>query len=192
MSLTPAVLDALLAAGATADMIVAAVKADMAEGEARKVEKRAGNAERQRRFKAKRRGTADNASNALPAVTPPNDIGSNPPELIPSEAKASLPRRGRAARLPDDWTPEPLTGEVALMVAAWPVGMIERELSKFKDYWKSANGRKAAKLDWQAAWRFWLTNADDWTLKNDRKQSPSRGGSTRDAAQLALARMGHG
>lgn len=160
---------------------------------ARIMEKKADptNAERQARYREKRAAAKDNALHN--GVTPPNDNkNSNPPEVLPSEAKASLPRRGKSTRLPDDWEPAPLTGQTAAMVAAWPVGMIERELSKYRDYWKSASGRKAAKSDWDAAWRFWLTNADDWTLKNDRKQSPTRGGSTRDAAQLALARMGHG
>lgn len=67
----PEVLDALLAAGATAEMIVAAVKADLATEEARKKSKRANNAERQRRFKQKTKAvTDDNAGNALPSVTP--------------------------------------------------------------------------------------------------------------------------
>lgn len=78
----PEVLDAMLAAGCTAEQIVAAVKADAAADELRKASKRENNAERQRRFKAKRRAAAitqDNADNALPDVTPsPNDIYSNP------------------------------------------------------------------------------------------------------------------
>ena len=71
MTIKPEVLDALLAAGATAEMIVAAVKADLAS-EAERVERRRdNNAERQRRFKAKNKQvTEDNAGNALPGVTP--------------------------------------------------------------------------------------------------------------------------
>jgi hypothetical protein len=85
------VLDALLAAGATAEQIVAAVKADALADEARKASKRANNAERQRRFKERRKVTAANADNALPGVTPsPNDIYSNPhPDLSPEDADAS-------------------------------------------------------------------------------------------------------
>lgn len=64
MSISPAVLDALLAAGVSAEQIVAAVKADAAEEEARKEKKRAGNRERQRRFRE-----AHNAGNALQDVT---------------------------------------------------------------------------------------------------------------------------
>ena len=71
MTIKPEVLDALLAAGATAEMIVAAVKADLASEAERVERKRANNAERQRRFKAKNKEvTDDNAGNALPSVTP--------------------------------------------------------------------------------------------------------------------------
>lgn len=71
MALDPAVLDALLAAGATAEMIVAAVKADAAKDEARKAARRANNAERQRRYKARHREevTDNDAGNALPRVS---------------------------------------------------------------------------------------------------------------------------
>ena len=46
--IAPEVLDALLEAGATAEMIVAAVKADSALDDARKARQREGNAARQR------------------------------------------------------------------------------------------------------------------------------------------------
>lgn len=153
------------------------------------------NAERQARYRAKRKAAKDggDVTRDSNGVTPPNDNISNPPSDYPSEAKASLAPRGKpkskAARLPDDWEPEPLTGETAAMVAPWPVGMIERELSKFKNYWKSASGRKAAKVDWQAAWRFWLTNADDWKPKNDRQQQRNPA-STVDAVQRAIELTG--
>lgn len=71
MSLPAAVLDAMLAAGCSAEQIVAAVKAAEIDAEARREAKRANNAERQRRFKArhKEQVTQDNAGNALPSVT---------------------------------------------------------------------------------------------------------------------------
>lgn len=57
----PLVIDALIASGATAEMVGAVVKADqaaeMAKAEAKRASRRAGNAERQRRFR--------NASNAV-------------------------------------------------------------------------------------------------------------------------------
>lgn len=71
MAINPAVLDALLQAGATAEMIVAAVKADLANDEARREAKRANNAERQRRYRVRHGDeiTQNNASNALRDVT---------------------------------------------------------------------------------------------------------------------------
>ena len=79
MSIDPALLRALQAAGGTIDQVIALVEADAASEEAKREARRAGNAERQRRFKAKRKVTKANGSNALPSVIPsPNDIYSNP------------------------------------------------------------------------------------------------------------------
>lgn len=83
MSLDPNVLRALVAAGATAEMLIAAVEADAAAEEARKAAKRANNAERQRRFKERKKAeqmTNGNADNALPGVTnATNEAGSSSP-----------------------------------------------------------------------------------------------------------------
>jgi len=79
MSLSPAVLDAMLSAGCTAEQIVATVKAAMiaeaAAEEARKAGKRDGNAERQQRYRDRRKEgkTTRNKNNALRSVTPPID-----------------------------------------------------------------------------------------------------------------------
>lgn len=84
MSLSAAVIDAMVAAGCTAEQLAAAMKADLSDQEARKESKRANNAERQRRFKSRRRGEAvdDNAGNALPCVT----------ERDPSLSPSSFPQ----------------------------------------------------------------------------------------------------
>ena len=82
----PAVLDAMLAAGASAEVIVAAVKADAARADARREAQRAGNARRQRRYRDRLHGEgtgdlfesdAGNASHdAAASVT-----GASPPSL---------------------------------------------------------------------------------------------------------------
>lgn len=54
MSLTPAMIDALVAAGGTAEQLAAIMKADLAEREAALVNKRQKDAERQRRHRASR------------------------------------------------------------------------------------------------------------------------------------------
>jgi hypothetical protein len=97
VSLSAAVIDALVAAGATVEQLAAAMKADIASQEAKEQArleaKRAGNAERQQRFRDTRKGKS-NGRNALRAVTerdaPPNDIYSNPPST-PVSAKADTP-----------------------------------------------------------------------------------------------------
>ena len=48
MSLSAAVIDALVAAGCTVEQLAAAVKADLAQGDAKAADKRAKDAERQR------------------------------------------------------------------------------------------------------------------------------------------------
>lgn len=122
MTIDPAVLDALLQAGATAEMIVAAVKADMAKDEARREARRANNADRQRRFKARRRGevVADNAGNALPSVTERDPSLSRP--LSPQTPHTPThthpdnitPRvKGCAVAKPDDVPPQVWTDFLA-------------------------------------------------------------------------------
>lgn len=90
MSLSPAVLDAMLAAGCTADQIVATVKAalvaEQQAEEARRAAKREGNAERQQRFRDRRKERKEtrNKNNALRAVTPPIEYIHTPkPDISP-------------------------------------------------------------------------------------------------------------
>jgi hypothetical protein len=54
----------------------------------------------------------------------------------------------RGSRLPPDWLPE---------------GVFEQEeLERFRDYWAAKAGKDGVKLDWQATWRNWLRNAQNW------------------------------
>ena len=149
-------------------------------------------AERQARHRAKR--------NAVTVTRDPPIDNTHTPTDYPIEAKASIAPRGRkpktSHRLPDDWQPESLTGETAIMVAAWEPGRIERELAKFRDYWKAASGRNAVKDDWQAALRFWLRNSDERGTNNgnDRSNGNNRGGNTRpvDGFTAALRHVANG
>ncbi len=92
----PAILRAMQAAGCSTDQIIAVVEAGAALEEDRKARKRAGNAERQRRYKAKQ----SNAGNALAASsritnghgslketspTPPKEIHLPEPLVISDE-----------------------------------------------------------------------------------------------------------
>lgn len=92
MSLTGGHLDALLAAGATAEQIVALVKADMAEREEATRLRRSKDAARQRRHRESRDVTVTNADKRdTPPDGSPKDIYQTP-SLAPrgkTEAKAS-------------------------------------------------------------------------------------------------------
>lgn len=99
----PAILRAMQASGCTTEQIIAVVEAVAGKDEERKAAKRANNAERQRRHKAKI--TQGNADNALPAScgvnngqgslketspTPPKEIHLPIPPVIPSGMTAPV------------------------------------------------------------------------------------------------------
>lgn len=87
MSLSPAVIDALVAAGATVEQLAAAVKADIADGAARLAEKREKDAARQRRSRSNRSGKGNvTVTPRDSADAPLNDIYSKPPEPISAKA----------------------------------------------------------------------------------------------------------
>jgi hypothetical protein len=63
------------------------------------------------------------------------------------------PTQGR--RLPDDWVP----GEAGVAFAREHNLNPGDTFDQFRDYWLSAAGRTANKVDWDAAWRYWCRNA---------------------------------
>ncbi|KQO50633.1 hypothetical protein [Sphingomonas sp. Leaf257] len=109
MNLSAAVIDALVASGATVEQLAAAMKAALAETEQAKTTRRAKDAERQQRSRANRKAAVSRDVTVTPRDTcdaPPNDIYSNPPELSPD---ASHPPRAarRASAFPrPDWADE--------------------------------------------------------------------------------------
>ncbi|MCB5173676.1 hypothetical protein [Microvirga lenta] len=109
--LSPEMIDAMVAAGLTAEQMAALVKAQLAAqaaaDEARRAAKREQATERQRRKRERDRKpvthvTRDNALQAVterdtPSEVPPKDINSNPPPTSPSsDADASALPAGRA------------------------------------------------------------------------------------------------
>ena len=60
----------------------------------------------------------------------------------------------RASRIPEDFS---LTPEMSAWAAAHVPGMdVKATTAMFKDYWLSAGGANARKLDWVKAWQVWL------------------------------------
>jgi uncharacterized protein YdaU (DUF1376 family) len=64
----------------------------------------------------------------------------------------------KGSRLSENWTPSPdnlAFAESEGLSAA----EINSESQKFRDYWISAPGQRAVKLDWSATWRNWIRKA---------------------------------
>jgi hypothetical protein len=133
---------------------------------------RSSGAERQARYRARKRAgdvTSDVTSDCHPAPNERDNL--TPTHDEKTEAKAS-PKNG--TRLPELWEPKPLIGKTAEMVAAWPAGMIERELAKFKDHWLKTPGVRGRSLDWDASYRNWLRTADERITRHGRTNGMGR------------------
>lgn len=179
MSLTTAALEVLVAKGLSAEDILEVARA-------LEVRKDPTAAARQQRKRDKDRAERD-ASRVTSRVTPPNDIYSNPPELTPDETiVSSTPKSTRSRKstgmhpLPDGWEPV-LTPAAQQIVDGWPPGWLEARVTEFRDH-ATDKGRKSK--DWQAAFRTWITKADEWQRQrgqhgNDR-QSSANGNRGRD------------
>jgi hypothetical protein len=121
-------------------------------------------------------------------------------EKIPPDADASAPPEGaakpktkRASRLPMEFAVTPEMVAWAKANVPHVDGRVETE--KFRDHWVAASGANARKLDWVAAWRNWMRNADQRSPGNRGQlalvsgQGPVRPSTTdaRVAQALALA-----
>lgn len=78
------------------------------------------------------------------------------PEKKKEEPNGSSKKR--AVRLTAEWQLPRAWGEWAMQEGLSEV-CVRREAERFKDYWLSESGAKAAKLDWQATWRNWVRKA---------------------------------
>jgi len=63
----------------------------------------------------------------------------------------------RPCRLPDSWQPDV---QFAVSEGMNPAE-VQREVSKFRDYWTAQPPNKAAKTDWHATWRNWIRRVVD-------------------------------
>lgn len=82
----------------------------------------------------------------------------------PNVVAKATPQQRRGHRLPDDWQPDRTPGNLKAE-DGHPADWLRRELDKFRDHWAAATGKNATKLDWNAAWRNWLRNAEDFAPK---------------------------
>jgi uncharacterized protein YdaU (DUF1376 family) len=105
-----------------------------------------------------------------------------PPNPEQPKRKPSLRGSARGIRIPSNWAPTPID-----YAAASNEGLtseeINREADRFRDYWISATGRTATKLDWSATWRNWIRRAAD----DKRKRSGARPSQQRGGAEQTLS-----
>lgn len=115
----------------------------------------------------------------------------NPPDIPPDACVpfynkkdiniSSKKERGRAERIPPDFSPDlgfPLSRGMSRKRA-------ETEAERFKNYWSAKSGRDAAKLDWPATWRNWILSSLERSGP-DATPPPSPGGGLAD--ELAIIR----
>lgn len=107
----------------------------------------------------------------------PNPPGPARPEPIPTETSVENVSVGRGSggkrgtRIP---TPFILTAPMREWAATTvPAVDVDNATQKFVDYWRAESGAKATKLDWVAAWRYWLRNDNDRS-KPGKAAKPSR------------------
>ena len=167
------IIDAMIAAGASADVIAAAWKADLAQHEAKVEARRAKDAERQRRHRESRDVTVTGCDETLPPFppTPPLKFSPDPFQITPPIPPKPTNDLKRAKRLSDEWMPAEPTGKAVAMIDRWQSGELERELAKFRNYWIGKAGKDACKTDWQRTWINWLIAADERKPRNGGQHS---------------------
>jgi hypothetical protein len=177
VSIKPEVLDAMVAAGASAEVIAAAVKADLAQDEERKAARRIKNAERQRRHRASRSVTRDTALQRVTARDTPPEVSpedNNQTPFLPSPVMTEEAREPH--RLPRDFRLSETAKDFARQ-HGWSDGEITDGEAEFIDYWSNPKlpASKALKLDWEAVWRNRVRDLGKRRGMNGRAQPNTNG-----------------
>lgn len=79
------------------------------------------------------------------------EVGASQPSAEPAKAK-------RATRLKEDWVPSEADVAFALN-EGFSLADIEREATRFRNYWLEKSGKDATKLAWARTWQNWILNA---------------------------------
>lgn len=104
------------------------------------------------------------AESAPPQILRPTPAESAPVTVLEPKPKndpsdRSRAREPRGTRIPDDFTVTPEMVAWARKEAPRVDG--RRETERFVNYWRSAAGAKARKVDWALTWRNWMLKAED-------------------------------
>lgn len=111
-------------------------------------------------------GTRDGKWMAKPCPVPVPVPVPERQESTPAPATPTPPKRGH--RLPDTFR---LTDDMRSWAAEkHPSLDVDEQTERFRDYWRAESGAKASKLDWVAAWRTWMSNAEKWSARSPRSK----------------------
>lgn len=152
-------------------------------------------ADRERKKNARMRNVCGKSAETVAEISPslsPSPSFPPDPQTNPTPTPAPVKNHARkGARLEEGWEPHPLTAKTAEIVRVWPVGAIEREIAKFKNYWIAKAGRDACKVDWQRTWENWLISADERISKNGPtgRKIGANGPQELDGFHAAIRRM---
>jgi hypothetical protein len=91
---------------------------------------------------------------------------SSPPE---PELQPKPPAEKRATRLREEWILPKPWGVWAMEHFHISRDQVLGEAARFRDYWVSAPGAKAAKKDWEATWRNWIRGSQERPKYRARK-----------------------
>lgn len=191
----PSIIDALAAAGASAEMIAAAYRADYALETQKSSDRRAIAAAKKRRQRGVMSpdvpGTDGDEQGQPGTIEPPSPSPPSPPPMItknstptttPTTSSGNSTARG--SRLPDGWRPD----EAGRALASELLGNsgARAELEKFTDFWRGKAGADGRKVDWDATWRNWVRHAAERSPAQARA-SPGKGRFSADPYIDALA-----
>ena len=198
MSIIATAVKHLMAAGVTGEALLAAI-ADMEAQVRLEPKERSSGAIRQERYRRNKASqvTECDASDVTPPLSPSPLLSPHTPQITPHPHTPVNNKPARGTRLPVDWQPKPLSDECQAIASRWQAGVLERELSKFRDWAASASGPNAVKKDWDAAWRNWIRNAEErhGTANRTNRENTSAGqrpAKPVDGFTAALRRVANG
>lgn len=94
----------------------------------------------------------------------------------------------RGSRVPENFSPNQTAFETAQKLGIGPETVMV-EIDKFLDYWRGVVGGKGRKLDWQATFRTWLRNSQNYN-RTGSKNAKSTGHGSKLTDAFAEIRQG--
>lgn len=167
----PDLINRMVAAGMCAGE-AGAIAAEIYAAGVASASSRSSNAERQQRYRDRKRNetvternatvTERNGDSVTQTVTNRNEtVTSNASTVSPIDTKIKNSKRqnsdraSRGTRIDPDWSPSVPERDFAFREGL-SGAEIDREASRFRDYWKGRAGSGGVKLDWTATWQNWI------------------------------------